>query len=848
MKKNLNTFIFSALLSSFALLVSAGNFYGQEEPVEELEVFEIEEEVIDPVGLLPKVPVDSVFGFGENLVDIPRSVSSISAEMLQQFGITDINGLVAFSPGAFTTSFFGVAGQLDLRGAPGETYFRGMKRIENPGNYQTPIGASDRVDVVRGPATPIYGAGKIGGYLNFIPKSARAATGKYFDKPRGQFSFTYGSYSKKYATAEVGGPISLGDKAGGYYVYFLVEDSGSYYNNTYIEQTIVQSTFTIDLNEKWRVELGEQYQNFNSTENAGWNRVTQALVDDGTYTAGTPLINPDDPANGGDGDGQLDRIEAFNVQPGNFPLSYFLSSGLGFPLEVPGFGSVPPTGIGGLNEVLALDPDTVFMTKIEGSQVLIDEKDFLVSDSFVFFMDFINDSNPDFTIKNKIFADWLIRNKRASYGFSQINNVFSIENKLIIEGNSGRRDGFHVNWQLSPSVRWYDADDGGDFRVETFDRRDLSFNGGTGRPTDRRAHSLDDSSKNSWGNRYQSEMLEIAGSIMANITIKERLNFLLGGRISDYDIDSFERPGTLAANNLLGLNDDCCVGGPTGVPTSSHKAVWAYTLSASYKTPWGFRPYVTNARQPILTTGQSGGVPASGNIGGDPLANTDLWEGGFKGKALDGKLFYSFAIYQQNLASYNSQTLTITATRGTGYEAELRYVPNANLSFSFAGNWQKTVYRPLVGSNSCFQFINPEQATFLTGIPADGADVWGGTFSSSDSCRPDLLADHDERPGVPDKTLSFNTTYRNNGGWGVNVGFSYIADVHADRLKQLKLPDAFVINGALYYGTERWEIKFTGKNLLDERYFRGNFPGLFGGVTVLPQLPITSEVTFTYKF
>lgn len=831
MKKKLNTFIFSALLSSFALLVSAGYVYGQEEPVEELEVFEIEEEVIDPVGLLPQVPVDSVFGFGENLVDIPRSVSSVSAEMLQQFGITDINGLVAFSPGAFTTSFFGVQGQLDLRGAPGETYFRGIKRIENPGNYQTPIGASDRVDIVRGPASPIFGPGKIGGYLNFIPKSARARTGKYFEKPRGQFSFTYGSFSKKYATAEVGGPMSLGDKAGGYYIYFLVEDSGSYYNNTYIEQTIVQSTFTIDLNEKWRVEFGEQYQNFNSTENAGWNRVTQALIDDGTYTAGVPLINPDDPANGGDGDGQIDKNEVFALGT----LFYFLDSDLGFPLEVPGFGSLPPSGVGGPNELMALDPATVFLTKIEGSQVLIDEKDFLVSDSFVFFLDFINDSNPDFTITNKVFADWLIRNKRASYGFSQINNVFTFENKLIIAGKSGRHDGLHVNWQVAPAVRWYDADDGGDFAVETFDRRDLSFMGGTGRPIDRRAHSLDDSSKNSWGSRYQSEMLEISTAILAKVSVNEKLHFLLGGRYSNVEIDSFERPGTVD-------------GGPNGINTHSKNDVWAYSVSASFDTPWGFKPYVTNARQPILTTGQSGGVSTSVNGPGDPLANTDLWEGGFKGKALDGKLFYTFAVYQQNLSSFNSQTLTITATRGTGFEAEIRYVPNANLSFSFAGNWQKTVYRPLVGSNSCFQFINPEEATFLTGVPADGANFWAGTLASSDSCRPDFIAEHDERPGVPDKTLSFNTTYRNNGGWGVNVGFSYIADVHADRLKQLKLPDAFIVNGAIYYGTERWEIKFTGKNLLDERYFRGNFPGLFGGVTVLPQLPITSEVTFTYKF
>ncbi|MEJ0099633.1 MAG: hypothetical protein WDO12_07815 [Pseudomonadota bacterium] len=40
-----------------------------------------------------------------------------------------------------------------MRGTPGENYFRGVKRIDNPGNYPTAIGASDRIDVVRGPAS-----------------------------------------------------------------------------------------------------------------------------------------------------------------------------------------------------------------------------------------------------------------------------------------------------------------------------------------------------------------------------------------------------------------------------------------------------------------------------------------------------------------------------------------------------------------------------------------------------------------------------------------------------------------------------------------------------------------------
>ena len=124
-------------------------------------------------GSLRSLPGEEVeiFGFGKSLLATPRSASTISFEQMERFNITDIDELVAFAPGTFTQSFFGVAGALDVRGTPGEVYFRGVRRLDNPGNYPTPIGASDRIDIVRGPASPIMGPAKIGGYLNFNPKS-----------------------------------------------------------------------------------------------------------------------------------------------------------------------------------------------------------------------------------------------------------------------------------------------------------------------------------------------------------------------------------------------------------------------------------------------------------------------------------------------------------------------------------------------------------------------------------------------------------------------------------------------------------------------------------------------------
>ncbi|MFB0970241.1 MAG: Plug domain-containing protein, partial [Pseudomonadales bacterium] len=106
--------------------------------------------VVGDLGSLPGENVKSVFGFNKSLLETPRSASTVSSEQMERFNMGDIDELIVLAPGTFTQSFFGVAGGLDVRGTPGETYFRGDRRLDNPGNYPTPIGASDRVDIVRG--------------------------------------------------------------------------------------------------------------------------------------------------------------------------------------------------------------------------------------------------------------------------------------------------------------------------------------------------------------------------------------------------------------------------------------------------------------------------------------------------------------------------------------------------------------------------------------------------------------------------------------------------------------------------------------------------------------------------
>lgn len=235
------------------------------------ETITVHGDAADRVSIVPAEPVDAVFGFDKSLFETPRSATSVAVETMDRLGMTDIDDLVMLSASSFTQSFFGVSGSLDLRGTAGENYFNGVRRLDNPGNYATPIGAADRVDIVRGPASVIHGPSKIGGYMNFVPKSARADTGQFLEKPTGEVSVAAGSWDRAVVAAEVGGPGALGDRRFGYYVFGEWEDSGSYYRDTATANVVLQATFNVEANDRLRLVWGGMYHDYDGNEIGGWN-------------------------------------------------------------------------------------------------------------------------------------------------------------------------------------------------------------------------------------------------------------------------------------------------------------------------------------------------------------------------------------------------------------------------------------------------------------------------------------------------------------------------------------------------------------------------------------------------
>ncbi len=765
----------------------------------------------DRVNVIPTEPLESVFGLGKTVMETPRSVTTISNEMMSKVMITEIDDLVALTPGSFTQSFFGVAGSLDVRGTPGENYFRGIKRVDNPGNYPTPIGASDRIDVVRGPASPIYGPSKIGGYLNFIPKSARANTGQYLEKAQGEMGMTSGSWDKKVIHAEVGGPAELAGKPVGYYLYTEFENSGGYYDNTSTDQSIYQASFDMNLSDTARLEFGGMYQDFKGNQVAGWNRVTQELIDHGTYTTGSPVSLDSN------GDGLLSNVEA-NAADGGKGLNPFI---------IPAF-STPDSIAQQSRPSLALqNPGT---THIDGHTVLVQEDDTLEDQVLTLYFDALFDLSDTLKLTNKVFYESLDNLNENAYGFSQFADTWAFEDQFIAAFQLPQTGALAASFQLSPSIRRQDFEHGDNFANEYFDRRDITQ---PGSPVDRR--TLATRGQEPYSSHTVGKFTDYALAFMADVTLFGKLNLIAGGRWDYLDMESQE-----LADSIDGAS-------PKAADKDDAKS---WSASLSYQLPFGLRPYVTKAKQSTLILGQGGQIPTGALADGNAIGDSELEEIGIKASLLDNRLFMALDYFKQARIDYQAQdTVTNNTTEAKGYEFEARWVLNKFVTLTGAYTNLK-VYN--VGDQDAAK-KNGGYAFSFAGAEDLGVDpslFYGGAVGSLVVLDPN----DDEawrKAGVPENIYSVYALFSFAGafdGLTGSIGTTHVDAVFSGLSKTVKLPSYTLLNASVYYETKNWKLGLQGKNLTDERYFRSNFPDLFGSAIVLPELPRNYLVSAAYRF
>ena len=792
---------------------------------------EVIEEVVvtGDLNSLPGEDVKSIFGFNKSILETPRSVSTISEELMDRMNMQDIDELITVSPGSFTQSFFGVAGGLDVRGTPGETYFRGVRRLDNPGNYPTPIGASDRVEIVRGPASPIYGPSKIGGYLNFNPKSARIEeTGAYIEENEGAMSYTTGSWNKSILTAEVGGPAEFAGKPMGFYLYGELEDSDSYYTNAPgVEQTLVQASFDMDLSDTVQIQFGGMYHDYAGAQNAGWNRISQDLIDNGTYITGSP------PPLDTNGDGSISHQE-FDVDGDGFtdlnPYAFWADGTVGnttpSPLTYDDFSFFFTDA-----DLLALtNPGTAIL---DPKSTLIASDDTLENTVTTLYFDIIVGLESGWEVKNQLFYEEYQNLNENAYGFSQFHDTYVIEDKLVFS-NTYTFDNLIASVQLSPSIRYTDFEHGDDYTNEYFARRDLT---GPSTALDRRLLStrIDDD----YTEYYIGEYTNLGIAFLTDLSWENGISLLIGARHDRIDMESRQPVDKLL---LASSNNFCTDGSCIDVSADNDVSGNSWTVSLSYDIAnSGIIPYVTISEQSTVIAGQGAELTVSNVASGGAFDSSDLTEFGVKGELLeDGRLYFSLSHYEQERTDFSAQSIvTNQAVKTEGTEFEVRWAVNESLFVGATYTNVEALNLSSLDGGGRFSFFGVEDLPLVAPELLFGGQIGGPV---------NVAASGGRRAGMPENIYSIYGTYLFDNGLTISASMTDVDDVFSGFSNSIKLPAYTLYNMTLGWESEQWKFSLTGKNLTDERYFRANFPNLFGSTIVLPELPRHFVAKAQYSF
>ncbi|MDW7550791.1 MULTISPECIES: TonB-dependent receptor [Pseudoalteromonas] len=180
-----------------------------------------------------------------DILDLPQSISAVTKELIQQQGLMRLNDVTPFVSGA---SEFSVYNDITIRGfrSQDDRRLNGM-RTYNDFWSQTAIAHVERVEVIKGPASAIFGDASPGGVINTVTKKPLATS-------RHELSARIGSYQEKYVALDTTGAANQSESI----LYRLnvgYEDSESFRNQAFNKGLLVSPSVTFLASDTLKLNL-----------------------------------------------------------------------------------------------------------------------------------------------------------------------------------------------------------------------------------------------------------------------------------------------------------------------------------------------------------------------------------------------------------------------------------------------------------------------------------------------------------------------------------------------------------------------------------------------------------------
>lgn len=208
------------------------------------------------------------------VAETAQSISVITRERLEAQNVSNLGEALRYTPG-IQGEPFGVEPRftfLRIRGFDASTtgLFRDGLKLSNPGfalSYGLEPYGAERIEVLRGPASVLYGQASPGGLVNFVTKRPTL-------EPLREVSIEIGNFDRKQATFDFGGAVD-DDGVLSYRLTGLVRDSDTQIDFVQDERTYIAPALTLRPSEDTTWTVLTHYQNDDT-------RSSQALPANGT--------------------------------------------------------------------------------------------------------------------------------------------------------------------------------------------------------------------------------------------------------------------------------------------------------------------------------------------------------------------------------------------------------------------------------------------------------------------------------------------------------------------------------------------------------------------------------------
>ncbi len=762
-----------------------------------MEKFQVKDVPIEKQILPTARPFTSVFGTADNIVDVPRNVTIISRQQLSDISISSVLDFSKLTSSSYTTTNFGAPANPSIRGQTADLFINGVRgRITSNGNgLPLNFNAVESVNIVKGPATAVQGASMyVGGFVDLVTKRP------YFDATKGSVSITLGSDDQREWTVDIGGPLS---RTAAYRVSYSGQDSRGYWENYFNRNHSLYGALTLRPRAGYEIFLSATLARYHYTENWGFNRPTQDLIDKGLYLTG---INS-------------------NAAPdfGRYPLGY--ADARGNPISFTNLAT-----IGGPAAPVSDPQNSRWVTSgfpagnrvVFGPAVKIDRRKRLIKPGDDSRGDEFNAQalqtltlSPTFKVVNNTYWSYTSRETLSSYYYSEVidpswfaqNRTEFIFTGQSVTVNSGldfryQRTKAYDDYFFEPANVWditRDTNFIDVYRSATFPNpfTSLPIPGWPGR------YATDGITN---GDTNDSRGTTVGVFAQGTRRFSESLSLVLGGRLDRFS--ARVREPLLASH-----------------PTASI-AVWVpnWNTSLVYKTSPTASIYATYnfSRNTSGAVGVGGGITGWNATGtalfkDNFLQPSELVELGTKYALMQSRVFLNFAVFDQRRTFKSTSSTIIQNFHSRGFEAEMNYQPD------------KRLYGTLSYS--------AVDAKSSAGFQSDGGV---GQFFNSKSTEGRVS-------GLPRHLFNALVSYTFDSGWGLNANALVTSPINNNFAGTLVIPTQHQIDAGLSYTRKTWSARLTLSNLTNQKNWAPP-NAVYGNASVL-SLPGTQyQLNLKYNF